>query len=787
MLKRLLNPVTSAIILAGGIFFLVYHLGVTGQLPSTGGEYNLYTTQLLIIIGGVIAWGLFWHVRTNRLKHDLSKKIAEHEHIEQALKTLTASKDMANVELDGWRRFLQATLDALAEHIAVLDKNGVIITVNRQWRNFPTENDLPVENFSVGANYLSTCLLWQTEVEARDINFIHTGIQSILKGVQRGFHYEYPHHTPNEKRWFGMHVTSFSGVGDDRFVVVTIENITARKLAEEELRLSQLVFISSSEGILVTDDKGNIESVNPAFTTATDYSLQELLGKTPSLLKSSHQTHEFYENMWSSLARDGHWQGEIWNRRKDGDVIPQWLSINATKDDLGETTHYVALYTDISEIKMAEDRLLHLAHHDPLTGLPNRTLFQDRLSLAISHAKRNKGMVALIFLDLDHFKRINDTLGHNVGDLLLQSMASRIQSCIRESDSVARMGGDEFTVILPNVKQLEDAMVVAQKIIEAMSHPFQLDKHELQCSTSIGIALFPKDGNNIDTLIKSADTAMYSAKKAGRNGFHFYTEDMNLLVQEHLSIENDLRKGLANQEFFLDYQPQVDLKTGLIIGTEALVRWRRKNQEVIPPIRFIPIAEECGLIIPIGEWVLFTACTQAKTWLDAGLGAIRIAVNISARQFQQKNLTEMVAKALEVSGLPPQQLELEITESLLLEHTEEAMSKLNLLHEMGISLALDDFGTGYSSLSYLKKLPIDLVKIDRSFIMDIPSDPDDVELTRAIISMSHSLMLKVIAEGIETEEQNTFLKNSDCDYGQGYLYSIPTTPEEIARMLAAQK
>jgi len=797
MLKRLLAHLPGAIMLSAALSLLVYYLDRLGYALPVAPDF-LSSEKLLVIIGVILAWGIFSQVRAHILKQALRKEAAEREHAETALHTLNTSfeqfvkertllQEQSNIELDGWRRFLQATLDALVEHIAVLDKDGIIITVNRQWRKFAAEDRFAASNLGMGANYLDACLAPRDDIEARDIGVIHAGILSILKGERNGFHHEYPNHQPHEKRWFGMYVTSFGGNAADRFVVVAIENITARKLAEDELRLTQLVFANSSEGILVTDSKGTIESINPAFTTTTGYSLEEVVGKTPALLKSPRQPAAFYKNMWQILIKDGHWQGEIWNQNKNGDIFPQWLSINATKDDEGKTTHYVALYTDISEIKLAEDRLFHIAHHDALTGLPNRTLFQDRLSLAITQAKRNKSMVAVMFLDLDHFKRINDTLGHDLGDQLLQTMAARIQSCVREGDSVARMGGDEFTVILPNIKQMENAMAVAQKIIAAMTSPFTLGKNELRCSTSIGIALYPKDGEDINTLIKCADTAMYSTKKSGRNGFHFYTEDMNLLVQEHLAIENGLRKALAKPEFFLCYQPQVDLKTGKIVGTEALIRWRRKNGEVVDPAQFIPVAEECGLIVPIGEWVLITACTQAKAWLDAGLPPIRMAVNISARQFQQKGLVEMVTNTLRATGLPPHLLEVEITESLLMENIEETRNKLDLLHDMGISLALDDFGTGYSSLSYLKRLPIHIVKIDRSFIMDTPHDLDDVEITRAIISMSHNLNLKVVAEGIETEAQNNFLQQAGCDFGQGYLHCKPVVAEEVTRLLSAQK
>ncbi len=434
-------------------------------------------------------------------------------------------------------------------------------------------------------------------------------------------------------------------------------------------------------------------------------------------------------------------------------------------------------------LRQAEIAIQRLSNYDFLTGLPNRSLLEDRLDRAIAQARREEHCLGVMFLDLDQFKQINDTLGHAHGDSLLKSVSRRLESCIRKSDTVARLGGDDFIIILTGIRQCEHISQVARKILDALSEPVQLDGHEIYTTASIGIAIYPVDGDLPHLLLKNADIAMYQAKEQGRNAFQFFSREMNFKAEERLMLDNSLRKALERQEFFVHYQPQMNLLTGSLIGMEALVRWQQPEMGLVTPDKFIPLAEESGLIIPIGEWVLRTACRQNKAWHDMGFGPLRMAVNLSARQFRQGNLAESVAAVLDETGLPPSLLELEITESTIMRNAEETIVTLRRLKEMGISLAIDDFGTGYSSLSYLKHFPIDRLKIDRSFVLDITTDPDDAAIAEAIISMAHSLKLKVTAEGVEQQEQLHFLTQRNCDEMQGYLVSRPISAEEFTRLL----
>lgn len=557
-------------------------------------------------------------------------------------------------------------------------------------------------------------------------------------------------------------------------------------LSNRRLRLAERVFETTFEGIMVTDANSLIESVNPAFTKITGYELHEVLGKKPDILSSGRHDPEYYRKMQLELTQNGCWQGEIWNRRKDGEIYPEWLSISVVKNKEGEITNYVAIFSDITERKASEDHVRHLAHHDALTSLPNRMLLMERLSHALTHAHRQGKMVAVMFLDLDRFKNINDTLGHTVGDQLLKNVAERLSECVREDDTVARLGGDEFVIVLEDVFSIQDVAGIAQKLINAMERPVMLERQELFVTTSIGISVYPDDGDNADTLIKHADTAMYRAKEQGRNNSQFYTADMNERALERLTMENSLRHALERNEFLLYYQPQVDLKTRSITGMEALLRWQHPDFGLVSPSRFIPIAEETGLIVPIGEWVLRAACFQNKAWQDAGMPRLHVAVNLSARQFKQPNLVNVVSQALADSGLEPCYLELEITESIAMEHAEETITRLNELKAMGVAISMDDFGTGHSSLSYLKRFPIDTLKIDQSFVQDVLLDSQDAAIAAAISTMARSLKMKVVTEGVETQEQVGFLREHDRDEVQGYYFSHPLPADAFADLLRSK-
>ena len=548
------------------------------------------------------------------------------------------------------------------------------------------------------------------------------------------------------------------------------------------------VFEHSLEGIMITDSAGDILRVNSAFTEVTGYTAVDCIGKNPRMLQSGIYDKAFYEKMWHSLKEKGQWENEIWNRRKNGEAYLQWLCINAINNEHGETTNYVGVFHDITAIKHHQQQIQHQAYHDALTGLPNRQLFRDHLEMALAHAQRNKLEVGVMILDLDNFKNINDSLGHHVGDLLLQEIATRLKQCCRSTDTVARFSGDEFMIILPELKKDgRDIVEVAQRIIHSLSEPFSIKDSEIICTVSIGITIYPDDGADVSTLMKNADLAMYRAKEKGRDTYVLYTKAMYDLVVERLDLEMSLRKALRNGEFRVYYQPQVNLKTGKISGTEALIRWKRSEHELISPSKFIPLAEDTGIILPLGEWVLRTACKQTKAWHDLGFDWLTISVNLSAKQFQDERLIQLVQDVLNDTRLAPEFLCLEITENTVMKDVDTAIKIMAAIECLGVHLSIDDFGTGYSSLSYLKSFPLDEIKIDKSFVRDIPRDQDDIEIAKAILSLARSLKLKVLAEGVETPTQLEFMRVNSCDEIQGFLFSRPVQPEELKIFLKEGK
>lgn len=549
--------------------------------------------------------------------------------------------------------------------------------------------------------------------------------------------------------------------------------------SRKDLHLARKVIEASLDAILICDPAGIIEFVNPAFTQLTGFTAEEAIGQGPRILKSGRHGKEFYDAMYARLTKDGVWQGEIWNKRKSGEIYPEWLTINVIRDETGTITQYASIFTDITERKRTEERIKNLAYFDVLTGLPNRRLFTDRLQVAIANAHRHHGRLAIMFLDLDLFKRINDTLGHGIGDQVLIETARRAGICVREGDTVARLGGDEFVILLPELDHVEDVAKLAERAIAHIKEPFLVEGHELYVTTSVGIAVYPDDGITHETLIKNADTAMYRAKDLGRNSYQLYTPAMNARSFERLAMESSLRHALVRKEFRLAYQVKVDLISGRMSGVEALVRWLHPDMGLVSPAEFIPLAENMGLIGEIGRWVLFEACRQCKEWHDLGLPPVRIAVNVSALQFREGDVPAMVREALKQTGLPPAYLELELTESVLMQRVEEVSQILRDLRAMGIHISIDDFGTGYSSLSYLKRMPIDALKIDRSFVHDITEDGDGAEIVSTIINLAHNLKLRAVAEGVETPEQAEFLKSKGCDEIQGFLISRPVSSEDL--------
>jgi len=554
--------------------------------------------------------------------------------------------------------------------------------------------------------------------------------------------------------------------------------------SRQELEVARRVIDASLDGILITSPNFEIEFVNPAFTQVTGYTAEEALGRKPSLLKSGRHDDAFYRALYTSLTETGHWQGEIWNRRKNGEIYPEWLTINVIRDSDGEVSQYAAIFTDISDRKRTEERIKNLAHYDVLTGLPNRRLFIDRLQLAIANANRHDDLLAIMFLDLDLFKRINDSLGHGLGDQVLIETAERLLHSVREGDTVARLGGDEFTILLPRIDHVADAARLAERLIAQVKQPFIVGGHELYVTVSAGIALFPENGQTIEALLRNADTAMYRAKEMGRNAFQLYSPAMNARSFERISMETALRHALKRNEFRLVYQVKVDLTTGRMSGVEALIRWLHPEMGPVSPAVFIPLAENMGLIDEIGTWVLHEACRQCRHWHDLGLPPVRIAVNVSALQFREGDIPHIVAHALAETGLAPQYLELELTESVLMQRVDDVADVLRQLRAMGVRISIDDFGTGYSSLSYLKRMPIDALKVDRSFVHDIFGEGGKVteegaEIVSTIINLAHNLRLKAIAEGVETIEQANFLRARGCDEVQGFLISRPVSGEDL--------
>lgn len=565
----------------------------------------------------------------------------------------------------------------------------------------------------------------------------------------------------------------------------TVQDITLHRQSEKQLALAARVFESSIEGITITDADGVIESVNKAFTHITGYSQEEAIGKRPSILKSDRHDQEFYQAMWSMLRETGRWEGEIWNRRKNGEVYPEHLTITAIIDDYDQVSHHVAVFHDLSEIRSYEDQIHFQAYHDVLTSLPNRSLLLDRLKVAIGHVQHSARRVAVLCLDLDNFKHINDSLGHMAGDILLQQVAGRLKACMASDSTVARLGGDDFAILVEQCDDVKDAVLMAEKILEQFVAPFNLTSYETFVTASVGITYFPDDGDDAETLLKNGELAMYRAKNEGKNKYQLFTKSMNTTVIHRLSLENSLRRALDRDEFRVYYQPKVSTVSGEIVGMEALVRWQKKNGQLISPLDFIPLAEETGLIVPIGAYVLRTACLDTRGWLRQKKD-LSVSVNLSARQFMQEGLVAEVVAILAATGFPTANLELEVTESVVMGNEQAAIEQLRELKEIGARLALDDFGTGYSSLQYLRKMPIDTLKIDRSFIKNLPENAESSAIATAIISLARALNLKLVAEGVETHAQLDFLRRQqNCQEMQiqGFLFSPPVSAAVFSELL----
>ena len=646
-------------------------------------------------------------------------------------------------------------LSTITDGIVVVDRHGIVLYANKSAEQIFERGQLPGKDLAIPVSAGGTC---------QDINLIR----------------------PSGIGWAELRSSPITWEHEPAFVI-GVRDITERKKDEQGLRQAAAVFESTREGLMVTDPDRRIVRINPAFTAITGYAEDEVLGKKPEILRSGRHGKAFYQEMWDGITRDGHWQGEIWNRRKNGETYPELMSIDVIKDSAGNLCNYVSVFSDISKLISTQAELDFLAHHDALTRLPNRLLLLSRLQHAMERAQRDEKFLALLMIDLDRFKDINDSFGHVAGDELLQLVSAKLQADLRGIDTVCRFGGDEFALLLEDISGTGDAAHVANTIIQNLSEPCRLSNGvEVRIGASVGISIYPGQEATPEILLQQADAALYQAKMAGRGRFVYFSEDMTQAARERIDIEVRLKRALKQGEFRVYYQPQVDISSGRIIGAEALVRWQDPEQGLIQPGRFIHIAETTGLIGEIDDWVLRETCRQGRQWMEAGLPPLTLAVNLSAYQFLQGDIDDTVTQVLRDTGFPASRLELELTESALMQRETEAIQILNRLRAIGVQLAIDDFGTGYSSLAYLKLFPLDILKIDKRFIDDVPIHRDDMEIVNAIVAMAHSLHLKVLAEGVENADQLDYLQIQGCDLFQGYLTSQPVPAAEFEKLLARQ-
>jgi len=620
----------------------------------------------------------------------------------------------------------------------------------------------------VGKTLLDFSPASQPSGESSQMADASVAAQTFIEGNRR---FEWQYQLPDGAS-FWAEVLLTSVALDHQFLsYAVLRDISSRKATESTLQMAAQVFENSRDAIAVTDGAHRVLAVNRAFSDITGFPPADIVGAELPSLRADQRDSGFYEHIWDYVAAHDHWEGEVWSERKNGQEYPVWVALTAIRDQAGLVANYMAILSDITDRKRMEEHTRYLAEHDYLTDLPNRVLFLDRLHQALQNARRKQTMVAVMFLDLDRFKGINDSFGHQVGDAVLREVAGRLKGCVRGVDTVSRQGGDEFVAILADIGGVDQAAHVAGSVMHAVAQPVQVGEQHLSLSVSIGISICPSDGDDVDTLLKHADVAMYHAKQNGRNAFSFFSPEMNAHVIERVQMENNLRRALANNEFELDYQPEIDIASGLTIGVEALIRWRHPQRGLLLPDQFIGVAEECGLMVPIGDWVLREACIQARKWRDLGFPVV-VAVNLSNVQFVHNNLLHSVEDALGHSGLEAHFLDLEITEGVIMNGDAATVVTVNALRARGVHLTIDDFGTGYSSLSYLRRFPLSRLKIDRSFVDDIMREPGGAAIIPAIIAVARSLKLRVLAEGVETEEQLRFLREHGCDEYQGYYASM---------------
>ena len=631
------------------------------------------------------------------------------------------------------------------------------------------------------AHFGNTRQAWQTRLHPADLRAACSRLERLLSGEERRYEATYRmRHADGSYRWiFSRGHLLVDEQGKPQRFIGTARDITQRRADEESLRQAAAVFDSTQEGVLVTDTEQRIVHVNPAFTRITGYSESEVLGQTPRLLKSGRHGMEFYQSLQQALEKRGSWSGEVWNRRKNGEIYPQWQSIRSVFDENGLTSHYVAVFSDISALKRSQSELDHMAHYDPLCQLPNRLLFSERTRQALERCQRENSHAAVLLLDLDHFKYINESFSHTFGDQLLKEVAMRLLGSLRAGMTLARLGGDEFGVLVEDNIQAAGAALLARQLIAELSQPFELQGQRISISASFGISLFPGDAENVEQVLRNADSALSKAKGSGRETYSFYSQELTEQAQHRIELVAALQLALQSNQLCLHYQPLHDLDSGARLGVEALVRWQHPQRGLVPPGEFIPVAEDSGLIGSIDAWVLEHACQQMCQWQAEGVAPAFIAVNVSSRLFSRGSLDQRVAQVLQRTGLAPHCLELEVTESAVMDDPDQALQMLQRLRALGVQLAIDDFGTGYSSLQRLKNLPVHKLKIDQSFIRGLPEDADDAAIASAVIALGRSLGLKVVAEGVETTGQRLFLQQLGCDIGQGYLFSRPLPASQL--------
>ena len=588
----------------------------------------------------------------------------------------------------------------------------------------------------------------------------------------------------NQDRYYSILYSYFS---DQDAYYLFFQDITERKNSEYQMLMSESVFHNTLEGIAITDPSGGIKRVNPAFCDITGYSMEEVIGKTPRILKSDQHNADFYRDMWKSIVEKGSWSGEIWNRRKNGEAYPEWLTINSILDDKGKLLHYVSLFRDISDIKDSEEKLRHQAYHDALTGLPNRLLFRDRLEQAIRQAERGGETLAVLFLDMDNFKTINDSKGHSIGDIFLKTIAERLRNSCRQGDTIARLGGDEFTILLPDMHEDRNIVEIVSRVQEISCRPMTIQDMEILPSMSIGVTFYPDDGDSMELLMKNADMAMYKSKQTGKGSYSFYNPQMNEQFHKRLEMENKLRNALHNREISLVYQPKVSAENGRVVGAEALIRWNNPDLGFISPVDFIPLAEESGLILELGDWVLEKALADMKSFQQLGFEEFEMAVNLSARQFRDTRLLDRIAGIIGKTGIEKRFVNLEITENITMEDSEESIAIMEKLYDLGVKISIDDFGTGYSSYSYLKKFRTHTLKIDKSFVDELPAGVRTSAIMKNMIDLGHTLNMEVVAEGVEQEDQYLHLKEMGCDIIQGYYFSRPLNKVDFLSFLKTRK